>query len=179
MRAGAPRERRSRDRYGRDRRERSPRETAPVEGQDTAPAAAENTDREEAPVRSYFTQPVAAQPAPTPQVVAPEQEAPRPVTAVAVPVAAPAPAPAVGMPKVVPYTLSLDDLRHVAQASGLEWVNSDADKVAEVQAAIAAEPKPIHVPREPRPVVVIDEGPLVLVETRKDLSEVRLPFEAR
>jgi ribonuclease E len=67
----------------------------------------------------------------------------------------------------------------VAQASGLEWVNSDAGKVAEVQAAIAAEPKPSHVPREPRPVVVVDEGPLVLVETRKDLSEVRLPFEAR
>jgi len=24
---------------------------------------------------------------------------------------------------------------------------------------------------------VVDEGPLVLVETRKDLSQVRLPFE--
>ena len=27
------------------------------------------------------------------------------------------------------------------------------------------------------PVVVIDEGPLVLVETRKDLSQVRMPFD--
>jgi ribonuclease E len=51
----------------------------------------------------------------------------------------------------------------------LEWVNSDADRVAAVQAAIAAEPKPVHVPRERPPVVVMDEGPLVLVETRKDL----------
>ena len=64
----------------------------------------------------------------------------------------------------------------MASQSGLQWVNSDADKVAAVQAAIAAEPKPIHVPRERAPVVVLDEGPLVLVETRKDLSEMKLPF---
>ena len=50
----------------------------------------------------------------------------------------------------------------------LSWVNSDADKIREAQAAIAAEPKPVHVPRERPPVVVVDEGPLVLVETRKD-----------
>jgi ribonuclease E len=42
---------------------------------------------------------------------------------------------------------------------------------------MAQEPKPVHVPREPKPVVLADEGPLVLVETRKDLSQVRLPFE--
>ena len=48
------------------------------------------------------------------------------------------------MPKVAPYTLSLDELSRVAQGSGLEWVNSDAAKVAQVQAAIAAEPQPIH-----------------------------------
>ena len=51
-----------------------------------------------------------------------------------------------------------------------------ADRVAP-QAAIAAAPKPIHVPRERRPVVLEDTGPLVLVETRKDLSQVKLPFE--
>jgi ribonuclease E len=83
------------------------------------------------------------------------------------------------MPKVTPYALSLDQLSRVAQDSGLEWVNSDATKVALVQAAIAAEPKPIHVPREPKPVVVVDEGPLVLVETRKDLRDVSLPFDNR
>jgi ribonuclease E len=38
-----------------------------------------------------------------------------------------------------------------------------------VQAAITAEPKPVHVPRERPPLVSIDAGPLVLVETRKDL----------
>ena len=42
----------------------------------------------------------------------------------------------------------------------------------------AAEPAPAPLGREPAPVVVLDEGPLILVETRKDLSQVKLPFEA-
>jgi ribonuclease E len=57
----------------------------------------------------------------------------------------------------------------VAQGSGLEWVNSNPERIAAVQAAIAAEPKPVHVPRERPPLVILDEGPLVLVETRKEL----------
>jgi len=61
------------------------------------------------------------------------------------------------------------DLEAIAQSSGLEWVNSNAERIAAVQAAIAAEPKPVHIPRERPAPVVIDEGPLVLVETRKDL----------
>ena len=85
--------------------------------------------------------------------------------------------PARGLPRVQPFSLPIDEMKQVAQASGLEWVNSNAEKVAQVQAAIAAEPKPIHVPREPRPPVVLDDGPLVLVETRKDLSNMKLPFE--
>ena len=68
-------------------------------------------------------------------------------------------------------------MQQIAQSSGLQWVQSDADKVAAVQAAIAAEPRPIHVPRERPPVVVLDEGPLVLVETRRDLRDLHLPFE--
>jgi ribonuclease E len=50
--------------------------------------------------------------------------------------------------------------------------------VAQIQAAIAAEPKPIHVPRERPPLVVLDEGPLILVETKKDLGQVKMPFDA-
>jgi ribonuclease E len=80
------------------------------------------------------------------------------------------------MPKVQSYALPMDALIQVAESSGLQWVNSDPSKIAQVQAAIAAEPKPVHVPRERPPVVVLDEGPLVLVETRKDLSEMKLPF---
>jgi ribonuclease E len=56
-------------------------------------------------------------------------------------------------------------------------VSSDVDKVRSVQAAMASEPRPIHVPRERKPVVLVDEGPLVLVETRKDLNQMKLPFE--
>lgn len=81
------------------------------------------------------------------------------------------------MPKVRSYALDVSAMQSIATTAGLEWVNSDADKVATVQAAIAAEPKPIHVPRERPPVVQIDEGPLVLVETRKDLRNVQLPFD--
>jgi ribonuclease E len=77
---------------------------------------------------------------------------------------------------VAHYTLPIDHLQQVAQSSGLVWVNSDADKVATVQAAIAAEPQPVRVPRERPPAVVLNEGPLVLVETRKDLKQLNVPF---
>jgi ribonuclease E len=183
----APRERRSRDRYGRDRRERAPRAEGAAEGNAEGEAAAapevsaETTDTREAPTRSYFTMASAAPAeAPAAAPVAPSAPA-APVAAPSVaPVAAAPVAPAApsGLPKVQPYTLPVEALADVARACGLEWVNSDAAKVAQAQAAIAAEPKPVHVPREPKPAVVIDEGPLVLVETRKDLRNVTLPFEA-
>ena len=90
----------------------------------------------------------------------------------------PAPAAAaISLPKVQSYALPLDELAQVAQSSGLQWVNSDAAKIAEAKAAIAAEVKPVHVPRERPPLVVADEGPLVLVETRRDLGAMSLPFE--
>jgi ribonuclease E len=43
---------------------------------------------------------------------------------------------------------------------------------------MAREPAPMRVPRERKAAPVIDEGPLVLVETVKDLSQMKLPFEA-
>ena len=140
--------------------------------------------------------PIAA-PAVMAEPVAPAPEmAPAVIAPVAAPVAAPAPAPrapapkpaapvvaeapaARSLPKVAGFSLPMEEMQQVAQSSGLEWVNSNVDKVAQVQAAIAAEPKPVHVPREPKPAVVLDDGPLVLVETRKDLRDVQLPFEAR
>ena len=81
--------------------------------------------------------------------------------------------------RVEPYVLPTESLINVAQSVGLEWVNSDADKILAVQAAMAAEPKPAHVPRAPRPPVVVEDGPLVLVETKRDLSQLKLPFENR
>lgn len=75
------------------------------------------------------------------------------------------------------YDLPLQDLVGVAEGSGLQWVNSDAAKIAEAQAAIAAEVKPVQVPRERPAVVVSQEAPLVLVETKRDLGTIQLPFE--
>ena len=92
----------------------------------------------------------------------------------------PAAAPAAGAQQraaVEPYVLPLEQLHQIAEGAGLQWVNSDAEKIAAAQAAMAAQPQPVHVPRERKPVVVVDEGPLVLVETRKDLSQMKLPFE--
>lgn len=146
------RERRSRDRYGRDRRERGERQERPAQ---------ESSSTESAQPLNGTTV-VDARPAPV---------------AAAAPVAATASSSSRALPRVQPYTLPLSELNDVASASGLQWVNSDADKVAAVQAAIAAEPKPVHVPRERPAPVVIDEGPLILVETRKDLREMKLPFE--
>lgn len=76
------------------------------------------------------------------------------------------------MPAVRAYTLPQAELAQVASQAGLLWVGTDADKAAAVQAAIAAELPPVHVPRERAPRVVIDEGPLVLVETRRDLRDM-------
>ncbi|PVE06492.1 Rne/Rng family ribonuclease [Limnohabitans sp. Rim28] len=117
-------------------------------------------------------------PAPTP--------ASAPVTAAPVATAttlAPAPTaattpetPVKGLPTVSSFDLPIESLAQIAQSSGLVWVNSDMAKVAAVQAAIAAEPQAVRVPRERPPAVVLDEGPLVLVETRKDLNTLKVPF---
>ena len=160
--AGAGREdgrrRRNRDRYRRERREDgSERADQPMAEAPPAESFASGSDE------ALGTAPAAAEQAPAVAPVAAEAVA-----------AVPAPAPA-EPPK--PFVLPADELNEIARAAGLEWVSSDAEKVRSVQEAMAREPRPIHVPRERPPVVRIDEGPLVLVETRKDLSQIRLPFE--
>ena len=185
------RERRSRDRYGRDRRgDRAPRE----EGDDNAVAQAPSVDgpeiivsatsvSDEAPTRSYFNvasteadnSPVAAAAVPAPAAAA-VVPAPRVAAEPTAPQRIAAPAAPKGMPPVAAYALSVDDMMGVAQAAGLQWVMSDAQKVSQAQAAIANTPRPVHVPREPKPAAVVDNGPLVLVETRQDLRDAKLPF---
>ncbi len=86
-------------------------------------------------------------------------------------------ATAISMPKVGSYDLPLAQLQDVAQSSGLQWVNSNPERVAQIQAAIAAEPRPPHVPRERAAPVVLDEGPQILVETKRDLGQLHMPFE--
>ena len=139
---------------------------------DSAPTAAE----------AEFTQaPQAAEhvPAAEPRRIEAETARPPAPTPVAAPVMVTAVAPAsVPAAVVAPYHLPTDTLAAVASGAGLQWVNSDADKIRAVQDAMANEPRPIHVPRQPTPRAVLDDGPLVLVETKKDLSQVRLPFDA-
>ena len=191
-----PGQRRSRDRYGRDRGERGGRndrgDRTDASGQ-TVSAQAEGEPEVEHVVRaSYFTQPAAAPapvvaeahtPAPSTSdaeasvaavTVTPEAPALAPVIAPAA-VATPAPAPAT-MPKVGGFALPLDELQTVAQSSGLQWVNSDPARIAAVQAAIAAEVPVVHPPRERPAPVAMDQGPLVLVETKRDLAQLKLPM---
>jgi len=145
-----PRERKSRDRYGRDRRERSSR--------NDASAANGTADAVEQTTPSAAVE-VAVSPASAPAVPA--------VTSVSA-----------GMPKVRTFTLPVAELTATATGAGLEWVESNAEKVQQAQAAIAATPASVHIPRERPAVVQLDEGPLVLVETRTDLAKHQYPFDA-
>ncbi|GAB4397703.1 MAG: Rne/Rng family ribonuclease [Rhodoferax sp.] len=76
-----------------------------------------------------------------------------------------------------PYALPVDDLTRLTAASGLIWVNSDAQKVAAAQAVIAAQLPAPRVPRERPPAPTLEDKPLVMVETRTDLRRIVLPFE--
>jgi ribonuclease E len=183
---GEQRERRSRDRYGRDRRERGgesgergeqtqrkPQDTAQGEffeqnqslaGEESARGATEfvaNEQLAQAPV-AYVAAPASApMAAPTPSYAAPAAQ----------------PAVKAGMPKVGSFSLPVSEMDTVASGAGLQWVNSNPERIAAVKAQIAAEPKPIHIPRERPPAIVLDDGPLILVETKRDLRNMTLPFE--
>ncbi|MGH6647742.1 Rne/Rng family ribonuclease [Aquabacterium sp.] len=187
---------------GRDRGRRGERRDRPA-GEDEAPTTAIEPAPQPGltlslPSPSADVGPFSLAPsnvAATPEVTAFEPVEETPPTALAVaPVEAihtpePAAAPAVAAAQVAfvaptaapvaeAFVLPLSDLNAIAQGAGLQWVNSDVDKVNAIREAIAREPKPVHVPRERPPVVIADEGPLVLVETRKDLSQIKLPFES-
>ena len=174
------RERRSRDLYGRDRRRGSRDEAAPGEQPAPAVPAAESAEpaetAETAAPRSYFQRGATA----AAQASAPASAAPARESAISTP-AAPAPArpeaAPTALPRVQPYTLPLADLSDLAHAAGLQWVQSDAAKVAAVQQAIAAEVPAPHVPRPRPPLPALDTGPLVLVETRQDLRQLAMPFD--
>jgi ribonuclease E len=163
-----PRERRGRGRDGRERRERNEQPA----GESATPANAVT------PESLAISEQNALQPQQERAHAATEfvAFATAPATAEIAPVQAAAPA-ASALPKVQSYNLPLQELAQVAEGSGLQWINSDAAKIAEAQAAIAAEAKPVRKPRERAPRVASTEAPLVLVETRRDLSGMTLPFE--
>ena len=155
----------------------APRPATSIVAAEVVDAVAEFIPAQAAPVEQAEVEPEA------PVIVAPPV-----MVAVAEPVVQPPPSPVViAAPAVVepvvasataPFVLETTALAAVAESAGLQWVNSDADKMRSAQEAMANEPKPVHVPRAIKPAAVIDEGPLMLVETRKDLSQVTLPFES-
>lgn len=199
------RDRRERGERGpRDQADTAAPQDAALMDFDASATAAVDAPQDEPPRRSYFAAAAsapatsdtvadaAATSAPAPAAVVPAPVPtpapampPAPVTPAPVPAPAPAPVPAPApaepvaqaLPVVQPFALPIDELEQIAESSGLQWVNSDAEKIAAVQAAIAAEPQPIRVPRERPAPVVLDDGPLVLVETRRDLSAMTLPFD--
>ena len=138
---------------------------------DAAPHTAAQVDANpEARVQAELAPQAVAQRQVTPQAAAPVMSAAAPATAATVAPAAPA------MPAASAFVLPLENLQTVAQSSGLQWVNSDPQKIAAVQAAIAAESAAVHLPRERPAPVVLDDAPLVLVETKRDLGQMQLPI---
>ena len=197
---GGERDSRRRSRGGRGRGERGEArtdgESAVEAGAEAAAPVSESAEAAPAAVRPVTsivaaevveTAPVAAPEAPAPVVEAVAAPAPvaveQPVVvetapvAVAAPAVIASPAPA-AVAVAAPFVLETDTLVAVAETAGLQWVNSDVDKIRAAQQAMASEPKPEHVPRVIKPTAAADNSPLVMVETRKDLSQVTLPFES-
>ncbi|MBK7025827.1 MAG: Rne/Rng family ribonuclease [Polaromonas sp.] len=195
-------ERRSRDRYGRERRERtgerSERQNGDAQNQfsnDTTDSPAPQTMPTADRGQSYFAvangstassiASSAGTPSETPAIDAVSEpqvkvQAIEKIDVASIPAKTPASAKSVvSMPAVTAYTLPATELTEVANNSGLQWVGSDASKVAAAQAAIAAEAAaaPAHVPRERPAPVEIDSSPLIMVETKRDLRDMQLPFE--
>jgi len=148
------------------RRPRRPRRPRATPGETTDTVAGDAT-----PQPSAVAEPPPADLAPVEVAAAPADDTP----SVGVqPVVEPAIEP---VEVAAPYELPVQSLQQVVSATGMQWVGSDADKVARVQAAMAAEPPPVRVPRERPPKVELSNEPLVLVETRKDLSQTAMPFD--
>lgn len=157
-----------------------------VEGNSATEALGEHGEQSVQDLQLAAPMGAAALAAPTPAATALASEQPMAMaaplmkTAVAAPDPAPSPAPVTAparAAKAEPYVLPIEALAAVASTAGLEWVQSDSDKVRAAQEAMAREPAPAHVPRTPKPPVVVDDGPLILVETKKDLSQIKLPFD--
>ena len=74
-------------------------------------------------------------------------------------------APAQPAAAAVDYVLPVDSLNAVADGAGLQWVNSDAEKIRAAQAAMAASRRRSTCRARSARSSSPDEGPLVLVET--------------
>ena len=117
---------------------------------ESIPASAVTSPSIESTVVPVISEPVVATTASTPSVA---------------PIITNAPAITPELPKVNPTKLDPKPLEEVLSNVGMIWVGTNQDKHEEVQRQIAAEPKPIHVQREPKPAPSLPEGPMILIET--------------
>jgi ribonuclease E len=67
--------------------------------------------------------------------------------------------------------LPIDELLPVLDRAGLILVQTEPVKLAETQARLAAEPKPVRAPRERPAAPPLDVGPLIQVETRRSEAQ--------
>jgi ribonuclease E len=74
------------------------------------------------------------------------------------------------LPDVTPAPMPIEQLQGVLQLAGLSLVQTEPGKFSETQARMAAEPRPVRVPRERPQLPPLDEGPLIQVETRRGQS---------
>ncbi len=70
-------------------------------------------------------------------------------------------------PAALTYEMPLAALESMLAAVGLVMVSTDPEKWRVAQEEAARRPVPVRVPRERKPAVVLDEGPLIQVETRR------------
>jgi ribonuclease E len=121
--------------------------------------------------------PVAPAPvAPAPVVAAPD--APAPVAAPDTVIFATTPVQAAPVPTAVPIEVALTStapiviqtprvdqatLHAIVQTAGLQWVETDPDRVA--QALASQRVAPVKLGREPKPKAAVSREPLVQVET--------------
>jgi ribonuclease E len=69
------------------------------------------------------------------------------------------------LPRVAMQELHREPLDVVLAQVGLVWVDTNPQRHQEVLRQIAEQPKPLHVPRFPKPAAPPLEGPMILVET--------------
>ena len=69
------------------------------------------------------------------------------------------------LPSVSVQPLVREPLEAVLSNVGLVWVDTNPQRHQEVLQQIAAQPKAVHIPREPKPATPLPVGPMILVET--------------
>jgi ribonuclease E len=74
------------------------------------------------------------------------------------------------LPEVSPAPMPIEQLQAVLQLAGLSLVQTEPGKFSETQARLAADPRPVRVPRERPQLPPLDDGPLIQVETRPGQS---------